>query len=94
MILCNIDILCFRYLHLRDMSSLREHLTLQHQNLPLNQITCSLETHRLQYIFLQEDDFLLVAGIDQSRQYEINVKFVTTAKEIDEATASLMRMPS
>ena len=36
----------------------------------------------------------LVAGIDQSRSYEINVKFVTTAKEIDEATASLMRMPS
>jgi flagellar basal-body rod protein FlgF len=36
----------------------------------------------------------LVAGIDQSRAYEINVKFVTTAKEIDEATASLMRMPS
>ena len=36
----------------------------------------------------------LVVGIDQSRQYEINVKFVTTAKEIDEATASLMRMPS
>jgi flagellar basal-body rod protein FlgF len=36
----------------------------------------------------------LVSGIDQSRSYEINVKFVTTAKEIDEATASLMRMPS
>ena len=36
----------------------------------------------------------LVAGIDQSRAYEINVKFLTTAKEIDEATASLMRMPS
>ena len=36
----------------------------------------------------------LVAGIDQSRAYEINVKFITTAKEIDEATASLMRMPS
>ena len=35
----------------------------------------------------------LVSGIDQSRAYEINVKFVTTAKEIDEATASLMRMP-
>jgi len=35
----------------------------------------------------------LVAGIDQSRAYEINVKFVTIAKEIDEATASLMRMP-
>jgi len=36
----------------------------------------------------------LVAGIDQSRAYEINVKYVTTAKEIDEATASLMRLPS
>jgi len=36
----------------------------------------------------------LVSGIDQSRAYEINVKFVTTAKEIDEATDSLMRMPS
>ena len=36
----------------------------------------------------------LVAGIDQSRAYEVNVKFLTTAKEIDEATASLMRMPS
>jgi flagellar basal-body rod protein FlgF len=36
----------------------------------------------------------LVAGIDQSRAYEINVKFISTAKEIDEATASLMRMPN
>ena len=36
----------------------------------------------------------LVSGIEQSRAYEINVKFVTTAKEIDEATASLMRIPS
>ena len=36
----------------------------------------------------------LVAGIEQSRAYEVNVKFLTTAKEIDEATASLMRMPS
>jgi len=36
----------------------------------------------------------LVSGIEQSRAYEINVKFVSTAKEIDEATASLMRMPS
>ena len=36
----------------------------------------------------------LVAGIDQSRSYEINVKFITTAKEMDEATASLMRMPN
>ena len=36
----------------------------------------------------------LVTGIDQSRAYEINVKFITTAQEIDEASASLMRMPS
>ena len=36
----------------------------------------------------------LVAGIDQSRAYEINVKFIATAKEIDEATASLMRIPN
>ena len=35
----------------------------------------------------------LVTGIDQSRAYEINVKFITTAQEIDEASASLMRMP-
>jgi len=36
----------------------------------------------------------LVTGIDQSRAYEINVKFITTAQQIDEASASLMRMPS
>ena len=36
----------------------------------------------------------LVSNIENSRSYEINVKFITTAKEIDEATASLMRMPS
>ena len=36
----------------------------------------------------------LVTGIDQSRAYEINVKFITTAQEIDEASASLMRMPN
>ena len=35
----------------------------------------------------------LVTGIDQSRAYEINVKFISTAQEIDEASASLMRMP-
>ena len=34
----------------------------------------------------------LVAGIEQSRAYEINVKFITTAKELDEAGASLMRI--
>ena len=36
----------------------------------------------------------LVTGIDQSRAYEINVKFITTAKELDEAGASLMRIPN
>lgn len=36
----------------------------------------------------------LVTGIDQSRAYEVNVKFISTAQEIDEASASLMRMPS
>ena len=36
----------------------------------------------------------LVTGIDQSRAYEINVKFISTAQEIDEASASIMRMPS
>ena len=36
----------------------------------------------------------LVAGIEQSRAYEINVKFITTAKELDEAGSSLMRIPN
>ena len=36
----------------------------------------------------------LVAGIEQSRTFEINVKFITTAKELDEAGASLMRIPN
>ncbi len=36
----------------------------------------------------------LVSGIEQSRSYEINVKFITTAKELDEAGSSLMRMPN
>ncbi len=36
----------------------------------------------------------LVSNLENSRSYEINVKFITTAKEIDEATASLMRMPN
>ncbi len=36
----------------------------------------------------------LVAGIEQSRAFEVNVKFIKTAKELDEATASLMRMPN
>ena len=36
----------------------------------------------------------LVNNIEQSRAYEINVKFITTAKELDEAGASLMRIPN
>ncbi len=36
----------------------------------------------------------LVAGIEQSRTFEINVKFITTAKELDEAGASLLRIPN
>ncbi len=36
----------------------------------------------------------LVAGIEQSRAFEINVKFITTAQKLDEAGASLMRMPN
>ena len=36
----------------------------------------------------------LVAGIEQARSFEINVKFITTAKELDEAGASLMRIPN
>ena len=36
----------------------------------------------------------LVSGIEQSRSYEINVKFISTAKELDEAGSSLMRMPN
>ena len=36
----------------------------------------------------------LVASIEQSRAFEVNVKFIKTAKELDEATASLMRMPN
>ena len=36
----------------------------------------------------------LVNNIEQSRAYEINVKFITTANELDEAGASLMRIPN
>ena len=36
----------------------------------------------------------LVAGIEQARAFEINVKFITTAKDLDEAGASLMRIPN
>ncbi len=36
----------------------------------------------------------LVTSIENSRGYEINVKFISTAKELDEAGSSLMRMPN
>ncbi len=36
----------------------------------------------------------IVAGIEQARAFEINVKFITTAQELDEAGASLMRIPN
>ena len=36
----------------------------------------------------------LVSGIELSRSYEINVKFISTAKELDEAGSSLMRIPN
>ena len=36
----------------------------------------------------------LVSGIEQSRTFEINVKFIKIAQEIDEAGSSLMRMPN
>ena len=36
----------------------------------------------------------LVAGIEQSRAYEINVKFIALSKEMDEGSAGIMRMPN
>ena len=36
----------------------------------------------------------LVNSIEDQRQYEINVKLISSASEIDESGASLMRMPS
>jgi len=36
----------------------------------------------------------LVNSIEDQRQYEINVKMIASASELDESGASLMRMPS
>ena len=36
----------------------------------------------------------LVNSIEDQRQYEINIKLISSAGDIDEAGASLMRMPS
>ena len=36
----------------------------------------------------------LVNSIEDQRQYEINIKLISTAQEIDEGTSSLMRLPN
>ena len=36
----------------------------------------------------------LVNSIEDQRQYEINIKLISSAGEIDEGGASLMRLPS
>jgi flagellar basal-body rod protein FlgF len=36
----------------------------------------------------------LINSIEDQRQYEINIKLISSAGEIDEAGASLIRMPS
>jgi flagellar basal-body rod protein FlgF len=36
----------------------------------------------------------LIANIEGQRQFEMSVKFIKTAKELDEKTSQLMRMPS
>jgi flagellar basal-body rod protein FlgF len=36
----------------------------------------------------------LIANIEGQRQFEMSVKFIKTAKELDERTSQLMRMPS
>ena len=36
----------------------------------------------------------LINSIEDQRQYEINIKLISSASEIDEAGASLIRMPS
>ena len=36
----------------------------------------------------------LINSIEDQRQYEINIKMISSASEIDEAGASLIRMPS
>ncbi len=36
----------------------------------------------------------LINSIEDQRQYEINIKMISSASEIDEAGASLIRLPS
>ncbi len=36
----------------------------------------------------------LVDTLSQQRQFEVNVKFITLSKDLDESTASIMRMPN
>ena len=36
----------------------------------------------------------LINSIEDQRQYEINIKMISSASELDEAGSSLMRMPS
>ena len=36
----------------------------------------------------------LVGTLSQQRQFEINVKFISLSKEMDEGSASIMRMPN
>ena len=36
----------------------------------------------------------LINSIEDQRQYEINIKMISSASELDEAGATLMRMPS
>ena len=36
----------------------------------------------------------LINSIEDQRQYEINIKMISSASELDEASAGLMRLPS
>ena len=35
----------------------------------------------------------MIVSLDQQRQFELNVKLIKIAKDIDEAASNLMRMP-
>ena len=36
----------------------------------------------------------MIVSLDQQRQFELNVKLIRIAKDIDEAASNLMRMPN
>ena len=36
----------------------------------------------------------MIVSLDQQRQFELNVKLIKIAKDIDEAASNLMRMPN